>query len=172
MMNWTFKPSGADALLTRIKWAVKELNENRTYDIEIKEHREKRSLDANAYCWVLLSKLAVELSKGGPTVSPESIYRDLIPDVGENYHDTLIRNDAVSSWADNWGAGRLGWPCKELGECKAKPGYTWVRCYYGSSVYDSAQMARLIDLVVQECKALDIETMTPLELERIKEAWN
>lgn len=32
--------------------------QNRIYDCEIKEHREKRSLDANAYCWVLLDKLA------------------------------------------------------------------------------------------------------------------
>ena len=27
--------------------------QNRIYDCEIKEHREKRSLDANAYSWVL-----------------------------------------------------------------------------------------------------------------------
>ena len=30
----------------------------KTYDVTIKPHRERRSLDANAYCWVLLDKLA------------------------------------------------------------------------------------------------------------------
>jgi hypothetical protein len=36
--------------------------------------------------------------------------------------------------------------------------------YYGSSSYDTAEMSRLIDLVVQDCKALDIETDTPEQI--------
>lgn len=43
--------------------------------------------------------------------------------------------------------------------------------YYGSSVYDKAQMARLIDIVVDECKEQGIETMTPEELARLTEEW-
>ena len=43
--------------------------------------------------------------------------------------------------------------------------------YYGSSTYDSAQMSRLIDLVVQECQAQGIETKTPEELALLKEDW-
>lgn len=33
-------------------------HKDRLYDLEIKEHRAKRSLDANAYCWVLINKIA------------------------------------------------------------------------------------------------------------------
>lgn len=40
--------------------------------------------------------------------------------------------------------------------------------YYGSSTYDGAQMARLIDNIVQDCKAVGIETMTPDELARLE----
>lgn len=35
---------------------------DRLYDADLKEHREKRSLDANAYCWVLIGKLNRALS--------------------------------------------------------------------------------------------------------------
>lgn len=43
--------------------------------------------------------------------------------------------------------------------------------FCGSSAYDTAQMSRLIDNIVQECKAQDIETMPPEKLDRLKEMW-
>ncbi len=46
-----------------------------------------------------------------------------------------------------------------------------VRCYYGSSQYNTKQMSRLIDNLVQDCKAVGIETDTPEEIERIKYLW-
>lgn len=45
-------------------------------------------------------------------------------------------------------------------------------CYYGSSTYDTRQMSQLIDSLVQDCKALDIETMAPDKLAAMMEAWN
>lgn len=44
--------------------------------------------------------------------------------------------------------------------------------YYGSSCYDTKQMSSLIDHLVQDCKALGIETLTPQELARMKEEWS
>ena len=44
--------------------------------------------------------------------------------------------------------------------------------YHGSSTYDTQQMSRLIDNLVQDCKALDIETLTPDKLALLKEAWD
>ena len=43
------------------KQFCESLDPNKKYDVDIKEHREKRSLDANAYCWVLIGKLAAKL---------------------------------------------------------------------------------------------------------------
>ena len=65
----------------------------------------------------------------------------------------------------------MGWVCDILGDCKKTPGYVNVMTYYGSSVYDSAQMARLIDHIIQDCKAMGIETLPPDELVRLKEDW-
>ena len=52
------------------------------------------------------------------------------------------------------------------------PGCVNVILYYGSSTYDTAQMSRLINLAVQDCKEQGIETMTPQELAAMMEGWN
>lgn len=43
--------------------------------------------------------------------------------------------------------------------------------YFGSSSYDTVQMSRLIDLLIEDCKAQGIETATPDEIARYKEEW-
>lgn len=133
--------------------------------------RKRRSLDANAYAWVLLDKLSVVLSREGTPVSPEDVYRQLVPHVGGNSRILPIRDDAVEEWKRIWSAGRTGWICEDLGECRNLEGYRNIRCYYGSSVYDADQMARLIQLIVQECRQLDIETATPEELAALQARW-
>ena len=144
---------------------------DRMYTAKLGEKRRKRSLDANAYCWVLLGKLSVELSKYGTMITPEEIYRDLIPNVGGNSKILPIRDDAIEEWKNIWGCGRKGWVCEDIGECRTLPGYHNIICYYGSSAYDTKQMSRLIDLIIQECRQQGIETMTPEELAALKEGW-
>ena len=137
-----------------------------TLSLEIKRPTKKRSLDANAYAWVLIGKMAEATG-----LSPEEVYRSHIREVGGNYEVVPLRKEAVDTWVRNWGHNGLGWVCDILGDCKKTPGYVNVMTYYGSSVYDSAQMARLIDHIIQDCKALGIETLTPDELARLKEEW-
>lgn len=133
------------------------------YAVEIKEYRQRRSLDANAYLWTLLGKLSAALH-----IPPEEIYREAIRDVGGNYEVTPIRDDALEKWKSIWQGNGLGWVCEEIGPSKL-PGYTNVRNFFGSSTYDTAQMSRLIEIVVRECKAQGIETMTPEELASLLE---
>ena len=170
MTRLTFYPADFVKLLPRLCNVVQSLDGKKQYDIEIKEHRQRRSLDANSFLWALLDKIAVELSKESP-VSPEDVYKQLIPHVGGNSKILPIREDAVDAWKNIWSAGRTGWLCEDMGPCVNLDGYRNIRCFYGSSVYDTRQMSRLIDLAVQEAKQLDIETMTPAELERLKEEW-
>jgi len=139
---------------------------DRLYDAELKEHREKRSLDANAYFWVLAGKLAAKLQ-----MSPNEIYRQYIPDVADNYVIQPVREDMLERWDKIWCAGHLGRMTDDIGECRHTPGYHNVWCYLSSSDYDTAQMSRLISLVVDDCKAQDIETKTPEELARLESEW-
>lgn len=137
---------------------------------KICKFRKKRSLDANAYFWVLCGKLAAKTKQ-----NKIDIYRELIRDIGDNFEILPIRNEAVDKFISNWGRNddgkkRLGWICDILGASKFE-GYTNVCAYYGSSTYDSKQMSDLIDGVIFACKEQGIQTETPEEIERLKGLW-
>lgn len=140
-------------------------------DISIKKHREKRSLDANAYFWVLADRLAKAVStKGTRPVTSLDVYREYIKDVGA-FEYIPIKSEVVARWCEIWTAKGQGWLCEDMGECKRTPGYHNVKCYYGSSVYNREQMTRLIDLLVADCKENGIETRTPTELAEMMSLW-
>jgi hypothetical protein len=140
-------------------------HKDRLYTLEVKEFRKKRSLDANAYAWVLIGKIADALR-----ITPKEIYRQAILNIGGNYEIIPIKEEAVQKFKEIWEAQGLGWPCVNMGKSNVY-GYRNLRAYYGSSTYDTRQMSQLIDNLVQDCKALGIETMTPEKLSLLKEAW-
>ena len=135
----------------------------RLYDLELKEHREKRSLDANRYYWELCVKLAKAIND-----KPENIYRSHIRDVG-NYETICIQTRAVDDFKRRWCSNHLG-RFVETRESKLQ-GCTTVLAYYGSSDFDSGEMSRLIDNCIQDCKAVGIETLPPDKIQLMKEAW-
>ena len=134
------------------------------YDVEIKEHRERRSLDANAYAWVLLDKLAEKLA-----IPKTEIYRQYVREVGGNSETVCVREKAADKLIDGWGRNGIGWLTERT--TSKLDGCVNVILYYGSSTYDSRQMARFIDMIVLDCKENGIETMTPFELDALKERW-
>ena len=142
--------------------SIEELKEDKL-SIEIKKYKNKRSLDANAYMWVLISKLEEKLN-----ISKDIIYKDAIRNIGV-YEVIPVKNEAVERFIEAWTKNGLGWVCETT---KSKlEGYTNILAYYGSSTYNTAEMSRLIDFVVQECKQLNIETMSRTELDSLIESW-
>jgi hypothetical protein len=141
-------------------------HQDRLYELTVKEYRRKRSLDANAYAWVLIHKLAKAMG-----LSPEEVYLQQIPNVGDNVTPLCVREKDVERVKRAWQNNGLGWPVKDLGPSQVK-GCRNLMAYHGSSTYDTAQMSRLIDNLVQDCKALDIETMTEEQLALLKEEWH
>lgn len=75
----------------------------RLYDLEVKEHREKRSLDANAYAWVLIGKLAQAMG-----IPPLDVYLSAIRGIGGNYEVLPVREEAVESFRRIWSGRGLG----------------------------------------------------------------
>ena len=132
--------------------------------IEIKKYREKRSRDANAYAWVLIDKIAAEMS-----VDKIDVYRSAIKDFGGVSQVVCVMDDAVEKLRQGWQIHGIGWQT-DIMESKL-PGCTNVILYYGSSTYDTKQMSLLIDHLVQDAKALGIETDTPEQLIRYKNEW-
>lgn len=138
--------------------------EGREYVAEMKRYRERRSLDANAYCWVLIGQLAERLG-----VPNTEIYRAHIREIGGNCETVCVRESAAGKLRQGWENHGLGWVTDQM-ESKL-PGCVNVVLYYGSSTYDTAQMSRLIDNIIQDCKAQGIDTRTPEEVARMKEEW-
>lgn len=133
-------------------------------EIGMKQHREHRSLDANAYAWVLIDRIA---SVQGLT--KEEVYREAIRSIGGVSTTLCLQTKAVQRFCSMWRSKGVGWhtdvmPSK-LPEC------TNVVAYYGSSVYDTKQMSDLIDALVQDAQALGIETRTPEQIEKLKAEW-
>lgn len=139
-----------------------EQDKNKKY--ELKDYKPRRSLDSNAYCWLLLGKLQDKLK-----IPKEEIYKDLIKNIG-SYEVIPIKNEAVEKFCNAWHKNGLGW-ITETTKSKLE-GFTNVLAYYGSSTYNTSEMSRLIDLIVQECQQLDIETKSEAEIKSLLESWD
>lgn len=143
---------------------VDELHGAEKLSIKIAKFKKKRSLDANAYCWVLISRLAEKLK-----IPKTDIYRQAIKEIGGNCDTVCIQDKAVQSLRDGWERNGLGWQT-ETTPSKLE-GCTNVVLYYGSSTYDVAQMSRLINNIVEECKLQGIETKSEEELGSLLGQW-
>lgn len=131
--------------------------------VEIKQHREKRSLDANSYAWVLIGKIANVLR-----TDKDSVYIEMLKRYGQREEKLL----SIIAEAVDMVFRATKNHCVEVGESELN-GKTFkhLAILIGSSQYDSKSMAILIDGIVSECKEIDIETMTPEELQGLKDGW-
>jgi tRNA A37 threonylcarbamoyladenosine synthetase subunit TsaC/SUA5/YrdC len=132
-------------------------------DYEIVKAKKKRSGNANRYMWQLAEQIAI-----ATRVTKEDVYRHAIREVGEFLQLALSPSD-IPSLEESWTHDRTGW-FLEIVDYETD-GKRLVFAYKGSSVYDTKAMSRLIDYIVDEAKALDIETLTPDEIERMKQEW-
>ena len=154
-------------VLSESKKAAQELiNEGADkLTVEAKRYRKSKSLNANAYMWKLIGELSEKLSMGR-----DEIYRNAIRDIGGNHEIVCMRNEeAADKLCKIWNGRGLGWVTDTM-QSKID-GCVNVILYYGSSVYDSKQMSQLIDHVVQDCKAVGIDTRTPNEIANMLSQW-
>ena len=150
--------------LNDFKQLVDDMNSLEKLSIEIKPYRARRSLDANAFAWVLMDRLAEKLN-----VSKEDIYREYIKNIGGNSEIVCVKDSALERLCEGWQRMGIGWQTDTFPS--KLEGCTNVILYYGSSTYDSAQMSRLLDLIIQDCKEQGIPTETPDEIARMKSLW-
>lgn len=143
---------------------VDELKDKDKLSIEVKPFRARRSLDANAYCWVLIDKIAERLR-----LSKEAVYREYIRNIGGNSETVCVKENAVDRLCEGWRNNGIGWQTETF-PSKLK-GCINVILYYGSSVYDTAQMSRLLDMIVSDCKESGIPTETPDQIAEMKARW-
>lgn len=141
---------------------------NKQYQMEVKEHRKKRSLDANQKLWALINEMSTILK-----LTPEEIYQGYIPDVGENYRVFPVKPEDINEVAEEWCRGHIGRMVEDMGPCRLRDlkGYHNLKCYRGSSEYDTPTFSRLLELVMQDCRQLGIETLSEREKSLLMEEW-
>lgn len=140
---------------TLINWL---LNQDSTKVWDITEHREKRSKNANAYAWALIGKIADVFR-----ANKEDVYVDMLKKYGQSTLISVLSHIDISPYCKYFEeAGRATLQGKE---------FIHYRVYKGSSEFDTREMAILIDGIVSEAKDLEIETMTPDEIAKLKEEW-
>lgn len=125
-------------------------------DLTAVKHRNKRSLDANAYLWVLCDKIAKKIDS-----DRERVYVMELERYGQ-FEDVSIRTDAVEEFRRHF---------KYTDARYTGDGWTVVRVFYGSSGYNTEEMSELIDGVVNDAEDLGIETMTPEEIAHMNSVW-
>lgn len=120
----------------------------------LKEYKEKRSLDQNAYAWKLITEIGNILRK-----SKEEVYLIMLKDYGQSEIVSMLSSinpKGYFKYYESIGTGIVN--NKE---------FTHYKVYKGSSEFDSKEMSIFIDGIVQECKQLGIETLTPDEIARL-----
>ena len=138
---------------------IPTLDDKKKYIIEIKQYRQKRSLDANAYCWALINELGNVLRQ-----SKEDVYVAMLKSYGQSEMFSIRSDIDVKGYLKYYEPAGTGY----VGDKE----FTHYKVYKGSSEYDTREMSILIDGIVQECKEQGIETMTPAELQSLKESWH
>lgn len=163
----TRKPKISLVLDTNELDIVEQLKNENKLNIEMKKWYKRRSLDANAYCWVICDLIAKELSKDGITTK-EEIYKDAILQVG-TFEPFIVQEKTFENFKRIWEKQGLGFIVQEVSR---KDKCVKVNCYYGSSTYDTKEMSLLIELLVQLAKSLNIETKSKAEIDSLLKEWD
>lgn len=149
-----------------VRKACGEIAEKKINSATLERTYEKRTNDANAYCWVLLNKLAKELD-----IPKEDIYKQEVMDVPQKPLKTLVKASDVEDEITYWKKRGLGWYAEIVGESTEKKGFVWINKYRGSSEFDKHQMGLLIKNIIYECHENNIETRTPEEIAKMLSLW-
>ena len=147
-------------------YAIADLmRDGKEYDLTIRKKTKKRSPDANAYAWKLISLIAEEVG-----IPPVEVYQQQILNMF-TYRDVLVKDVDLTREISDWRSRGIGWLCEIVGPSNQHEGYTWLRKYKGSSAYTSTEMSKFIDILIYECKNLGIETEPPAKIRTIKNDW-
>lgn len=137
---------------------VDDLKDKDKLSVEIKQFRQHRSLNANAYAWLLIGQIA-DIVRAGK----DEVYLKLLKRYGQSELISVLSHVPIANYVKYY---------EEAGESKLNGKmFTHYRVYKGSSEFDTREMSIFIDGVVSEAKELGIQTETPNQLAEMKARW-
>lgn len=140
---------GTPEKLSQYLW---QLDKNKKY--EIKEYKEKRSLNSNSYAWKLITEIGNVVRK-----SKEEVYLQMLKDYGQSEIVSMLSSISpvgYFKYYEKFGTGTIN-----------NKDFTHYKIYKGSSEFDSKEMSIFIDGIVQEAKQLNIQTLEDIEIEEL-----
>ena len=137
---------------------VDEMRDKDKLSIEVKQYREKRSLNANAYAWKLIGEIA-DITRS----SKEEVYLEMLRRYGQSEIISVVAHIPIGEYIKY---------CEEAGESTLNGKlFKHYKVYKGSSEFDTREMSILIDGIVSEAKDLGIQTETPNQIAEMKARW-
>ena len=126
---------------------------------EIKEYKERRSLNANNYYWNLVTELGNILK-----MNKEELHFLLLQKYGQSEMISVVAEVDMKDYLKYY---------IEAGESILN-GKTFkhYKVYKGSSEMDRKEMSILINGLVEECHIQGIETKTPAEINSLLDRWD
>ena len=138
-----------------IQWLF---DQDKNKQFEIKEYHKKRSLNANAYAWALIGKIADVLRN-----SKDEIYLEMLKKYGQSEIVSVLSDINVTGYFKYF---------EEIATVKLQgKNFTHYKVFKGTSEYNTAEMAVFIDGVISEADELGIDTLPPDEVKKIKSLW-
>lgn len=131
---------------------------NKDLDITVKEHKEKRSNDANAMLWLCLGRIAHSIR-----ANKWDVYLQMLKRYGK-YTYICVKTEAVEEVKKQWRESEIVGEVEINGK-KA----TQMLCYYGSSTYNTKEFSTLLDGVISEMKEMGLETPQSHEVKKALE---
>lgn len=133
-------------------------DQDKNKKFEVKEYHKKRSLNANAYAWALIGKIADVLRN-----SKDEIYLEMLKKYGQSEIVSVLSDINVTGYFKYF---------EEIATVKLQgKNFTHYKVFKGTSEYNTAEMAVFIDGVISEADELGIDTLPPDEVKKIKSLW-
>ena len=139
---------------------------------EVSEKKEKRSLSANAYYWVLCGKVAQKTRVSTARIHNENLRALSVPErMGDKIVTVVLPDtDEAEEQVLESETYHLR-PTSQVREGRNGIMYRTYIMLRGSHTFCVEDMSALIDLIVQEAEAQGIETITPEEKRKMMERY-
>lgn len=137
------------------------LERNKDKHLILSEEVKKRSLDANAYCWVLIQKIAEVIGS-----DKWSVYIEEIKKYSRAFTHICCREEIIPKLVKEYRAYEVLGDIA-IGQSIGKQ----VRVYFGSSTFSQEEMNVFLNGICQDAHELGIQTLEDIEIERIVKLW-
>lgn len=140
---------------------VEELNKSERLTVKAHPYRKRRSKDANALLWACLGDLA-----RAHRTDNWSMYLAMLRDYGKCTY-ICVRPEVVEAVKAQWRE------CEEQGVIYINGEKAiQLRCYFGSSTYNTAEFSALLDGVIYEMKEAGLAIPLREDVERSLDLWS